>query len=88
MSEPAFGIGSEEEAQAALSVHDDADSGLLAAREGVFASWEWHRGGSRIAWRKPPSTIIYKIETAYHGSNDTEHRNARAAERDGSVMGS
>ena len=77
MSEPAFRIGSEEEAWAALRVHDDVHARLPAEREDASAGWEWHRGGSRTAWRKPLSAVIYKIETAYYGSNDTEHRNAR-----------
>jgi hypothetical protein len=70
-------IGSEGEARAALRVHDDVHARLSAALEGACAGWEWHRGGSRIAWREPSSAVIYKIETAYYGSNDTEHQNAR-----------
>jgi hypothetical protein len=76
MAEPASRIGSQEEAWAALRVHDDAHARLPAVSEGASAGWEWHRGGSRVAWRKPFSAVIYKIETAYYGSNDIEHYNA------------
>jgi hypothetical protein len=77
MSEPCPRIGSEDQARAALRVHDDTHACLPPALEGDAAGWKWHRGGSRIVWRHPSSPVIYKIETAYYGSNETEHRNAQ-----------
>ena len=77
MPEPGLQIGSEDEARAALRAHDGAHPRLPAAREGGSGGWKWHRGGSRIAWHQPPSTVIYKVETAYYGSNEAEHRNAQ-----------
>jgi hypothetical protein len=65
------------EALQALRVHDESRASLPAAREGNSGGWKWHRGGSRIAWHDPSSAVVYKIETAYYGSNETEHRNAQ-----------
>jgi hypothetical protein len=77
MPEPCLRIGSEDQARAALRVHDESRASLPAALEGNSGGWKWHRGGSRIAWHDPSSAVIYKIETAYYGSNETEHRNAQ-----------
>jgi hypothetical protein len=77
MPEPCPRIGSEDQARAALRAHDHARACLPAAREGDAGGWKWHRGGSRIAWHDPSSAVIYKIETAYYGSNATEHQNAQ-----------
>lgn len=76
-------IGSEDQASAALRAHDDAHAYLPAALEGDSDGWKWHRGGSRIAWRHLSSSVIYKIETAYSGSNETEHDNAQMLRRMG-----
>jgi hypothetical protein len=67
----------ETRAKAALRVHDGAYVRLPAAREVCSGGWVWHRDGSRITWHEPAGTVIYKIETAYYGSNETEHQNAQ-----------
>lgn len=77
MPEPCPRIGSEDQGLAALKVHDDTHACLPPALEGDSAGWKWRRGGSRIAWLHPSSPVIYKIETAYYGSNETEHGNAQ-----------
>jgi hypothetical protein len=77
MPEPCPRIGSEAQARAALRAHHRAQARLPAAREGDAGAWKCHRGGSRIAWHDPSSAVIYKIETANYGSNETEHLNAQ-----------
>lgn len=77
MPEPRPRIGSEDQAKAAFRVHEHALARLPPAREGDSGGWKWRRGGSRIAWHDPSSPVIYKIETANYGSNETEHQNAQ-----------
>ena len=78
-------IGSEDEAEAALDVHTRALDCMPSGSAGEFGDWKWHRGATRVAWYRPFTAAIYKIEVAYHGVNCTEHENAQVLRRTGKL---